>query len=154
GCELAQCFARFGSQVYLIEAMHGIMSKEDRDAAEIVEKSMQRDGVTLWCCGKNITVVKNENGKKLTVESHGRLHDVTVDEILIGVGRTPNVEGLELENVGVEYDRQSGIKVNDRLQSTNPRIYAAGDVCSRWKYTHAADAMAQIVIQNALFPHP
>ena len=78
---------------------------------------------------------------------------MAVDEILVGVGRTPNVDGLGLETVGVEYDK-TGVKVNDRLQTTIPHIYAAGDVCSRYKFTHAADAMAQIVIQNALFPHP
>ena len=153
GCELAQAFARFGSQVYLIEAMHGIMPNEDRDAAEIVQQSMGRDGVTLLCCGKDLTVTKTAGGKGLTVDSHGQQYDVTVDEILVGVGRTPNVQGLGLEAVGVEYDK-SGVKVNHRLQTTNPRIYAAGDICSRYKFTHAADAMAQIVIQNALFPHP
>lgn len=89
----------------------------------------------------------------MTVASHGQRYDVAVDEILVGVGRMPNVEGLGLETVGVEYDK-TGVKVNDRLQTTNPRIYAAGDICSRYKFTHAADAMAQIVIQNALFPHP
>lgn len=153
GCELAQAFARFGSQVYLVEAMHGIMPNEDRDAADIVHQSMVRDGVTLLCCGKDLTVAKDAVGKRLSVDSHGQQYDVTVDEILVGVGRTPNVQGLGLENVEVEYDT-SGVKVNDRLQTTNPRIYAAGDICSRYKFTHAADAMAQIVIQNALFPHP
>ena len=153
GCELAQAFARFGSQVYLIEAMHGIMPNEDRDAAEIVQQSLARDGVALLCCGKDLTVTKTAGGKRLTVDSHGQPHDVTVDEILVGVGRTANVQGLGLEAVGVEYD-QAGVKVNDRLRTTNPRIYAAGDICSRYKFTHAADAMAQIVIQNALFPHP
>ena len=153
GCELAQSFARFGSQVYLVEAMHGIMPNEDRDAADIVHQSMLRDGVALLCCGKDLKVNKTDNGKRLMVESHGQQYDITVDEILVGVGRTPNVEGLGLETVGVEYDK-TGVKVNDRLQTTNPRIYAAGDVCSRHKFTHAADAMAQILIQNALFPHP
>ncbi len=153
GCELAQSFARFGSQVYLVEAMHGIMPNEDRDAATIVHESMLRDGITLLCCGKDLKVGKTDSGKRLTVDSHGQQYDVTVDEILIGVGRTPNVEGLGLEAVGVEYDK-TGVKVSDRLQTTNPRIYAAGDICSRYKFTHAADAMAQILIQNALFPHP
>ncbi|HXX76751.1 MAG TPA: mercuric reductase [Nitrospiraceae bacterium] len=153
GCELAQAFARFGSQVYLIEALHGIMPNEDRDAAETVERSMKRDGVTLLCCGKELKASKREGGKQLTVDSHGRQYDVTVDEIVVGVGRTPNLEGLGLEIVGVEFDK-SGVKVNDRLQTTNRRIFAAGDICSRYKFTHAADAMAQIVIQNALFPHP
>lgn len=153
GCELAQAFARFGSQVYLIEALHGIMPNEDRDAAEIVERRMLRDGVTLLCCGKDLKVEKTDCGKRLTVDSHGQRYDVTVDEILVGTGRTPNVEGLGLESVGVEYDG-AGVKVNGRLQTTNPRIFAAGDICSQYKFTHAADAMAQIVIQNALFPHP
>ncbi len=153
GCELAQSFARFGSQVYLIEAMHGIMPNEDRDAADIVEQQMVRDGVNVLCCGKDLTVQKTDGGKRLTVVSHGRHYDVTVDDILVGVGRTPNVEGIGLETAGVEYDK-SGIKVNARLQTTNPKIYAAGDICSRYKFTHAADAMAQIIIQNALFPHP
>ncbi len=153
GCELAQSFARFGSEVYLVEAMHGIMPNEDRDAAEIVLKSMLRDGLKLLCCGKDVKVQKADGGKRLTVDSHGQHYDIIVDEILVGVGRTPNVEGLNLEGVGVEYDK-TGVKVNERLQTTNPRIYAAGDICSKYKFTHAADAMAQIVIQNALFPHP
>ncbi|HSF68285.1 MAG TPA: mercuric reductase [Nitrospiraceae bacterium] len=153
GCELAQAFVRFGSQVYLIEVEHGILPKEDRDAAEIVEQCMLHDGVKLLCCVKGLMVNRTGSGKRLTVDSHGRQYDVTVDEFLVSVGRTPNVEGIGLEAVGIEYDK-NGIKVNARLQTTNPRIFAAGDVCSRYKFTHAADAMAQIVIQNALFPHP
>ncbi len=153
GCEFAQSFARFGSQVYLVEAAHGIMPNEDRDAAEIIEQQIARDGVKLLCCGKHLQVEKTEGGKRLTVGSHGSQYDVTVDELLVAVGRTPNVEGIGLETAGVAYDK-NGITVNGRLQTTNPRIFAAGDVCSRYKFTHAADAMAQIVIQNVLFPHP
>jgi pyruvate/2-oxoglutarate dehydrogenase complex dihydrolipoamide dehydrogenase (E3) component len=153
GSELAQCFARFGSRVYLIEALHGILPNEDRDAAQLVEQELIKDGVTLLCCGNDLQVSQTDQGKRLTVESHGQRYDVTVDEILVGVGRTPNVEGLGLEAAGIEFD-QSGVKVNDRLQTSNRRIFAAGDICSRYKFTHAADAMAQIVIQNALFPHP
>jgi pyruvate/2-oxoglutarate dehydrogenase complex dihydrolipoamide dehydrogenase (E3) component len=151
GCELAQAFARFGSEVYLIEAMHGIMPNEDSDASEVVKQSMFRDGVKLLCCGKDLKVAKRGDAKRLWVESHGKEYDFTVDEILIGVGRTPNVDGLNLEAAGVEYDPKVGVTVSDRLQTTNSRIFAAGDVCSRFKFTHAADAMARIVIQNALF---
>jgi len=153
GCELAQAFARFGSRVYVIEALHGILPNEDHDAADIVRQQMLRDGVTLLCCGKDLTVETTVNGKRLSVDSHGQRYDITVDEVLVGVGRQPNVEGLGLETVGVQYDK-TGVVVNDRLQTTNPRIFAAGDICSKYKFTHAADAMAQIVIQNALFPHP
>jgi pyruvate/2-oxoglutarate dehydrogenase complex dihydrolipoamide dehydrogenase (E3) component len=153
GCEMAQSFARFGSQVYLIESMHGILPNEDRDAADIVAQQMASDGVKVLCCGKDLNVQKTEAGKRLTVESHGQQYDVMVDDIFVGVGRTPNVEGMGLEAVGVEYDK-NGVKVNAQLQTANSRVFAAGDICSRFKFTHAADAMAQIVIQNALFPHP
>src|SRR4029077_9850738 len=113
---------------------------------------MLRDGVKLLCCAKDLKVSRTESSRRFIVDSHGQQYDVTVDEILVGVGRTPNVEGTGLEAVGVEYDEQ-GVKVNERLQTTNPRIFGAGDICSPYKFTHAADAMAQIVIQNALFPH-
>jgi pyruvate/2-oxoglutarate dehydrogenase complex dihydrolipoamide dehydrogenase (E3) component/uncharacterized membrane protein YdjX (TVP38/TMEM64 family) len=152
GCELAQSFARFGSEVYLIEALHGIMPNEDPDASEIVRQSMmERDGVKLMCCGKELKVSRAcDGGKRLAVDSHDKHYDIIVDEILVGGGRTPNLEGLALEVAGVSYTRL-GVEVNDRLQTTNPRVFAAGDICSRYKFTHAADAMARLVLANALF---
>ena len=151
GCELAQSFARFGSEVFLIEALHGIMPNEEPDASEIVRRSMmERDGVKLMCCGKDLKISRAEGGKQLTVESHGNEYDIVVDEILVGGGRKPNIEGLGLEEAGVEFTAQ-GVMVDDRLRTSNARIYAAGDICSRYKFTHAADAMARIVIANALF---
>ncbi len=150
GCEMAQAFARFGSEVFLIEATHGILPREDRDAAEIVRAAMEREGVKLLCCGKALKLAKDPNGVRLQVESHGQSYDVSVDRLLVAVGRAPNVEGLGLETVGVEFDKK-GVKVNDRLQTANPRIYACGDICSPYQFTHAADFMARIVIQNALF---
>ncbi|MBI2091132.1 MAG: FAD-containing oxidoreductase [Deltaproteobacteria bacterium] len=152
GCELAQAFGRFGSEVYLIEALHGIMPNEDPDAAEIVRQSMiDRDGVKLMCCGKELRVSNGGSGtKRLTVDSHANHYDFVVDEILVAAGRKPNLEGLGLEEAGAQYTAQ-GVVVDGRLRTTNPKIYAAGDVCSRYKFTHAADAMARIVIANALF---
>lgn len=150
GCEMAQSFARFGSEVFLIEATHGILPREDQDAANIVREQMARDGVKLLCCGKDLKLAKSAGGVRLQVESHGQGYDVEVDQLLVAVGRAPNVEGLGLETVGVEFD-QKGVKVNNRLQTTNPRIYACGDICSPYQFTHAADFMARIVIQNALF---
>jgi pyruvate/2-oxoglutarate dehydrogenase complex dihydrolipoamide dehydrogenase (E3) component len=82
---------------------------------------------------------------------NGQENALRVDEILVGAGRKPSVEGLNLEVVGVKYDQKQGVIVNDYLQTTNPRIYAVGDVCMKWKFTHAADAAARILIQNALF---
>ncbi|HSK29192.1 MAG TPA: mercuric reductase, partial [Candidatus Limnocylindria bacterium] len=151
GCELAQSFARFGSEVFLIEALHGIMPNEDPDASEIVRRSMiDRDGVKLMCCGKDLKISKVDGGKRLSVESHEHHYDILVDEIVVGGGRRPNLEGLGLDEAGVKYTAQ-GVTVDDRLRTTNSKVYAAGDICSRYKFTHAADAMARIVIANALF---
>ena len=134
----------------LLEALHQILGNEDRDAAALVESSLRRDGIEINC-GCNIARVQRDSREKiLSTECAGENRQLRVDEILVGVGRAANVEGLGLEAAGVGYDK-SGVIVDDRLRTTNPRIFAAGDVCSRFKFTHAADAMARIVIQNALF---
>jgi pyruvate/2-oxoglutarate dehydrogenase complex dihydrolipoamide dehydrogenase (E3) component len=151
GCELAQAFARFGSRVSLLGNHPQIMPREDADAARIVEKQMKRDGVNLLLGCDVIRVAKEGNEKVLHLKCGDRAMEVRADAILVGVGRAPNVQGLGLEAAGVAYDEKEGVKVNDRLQTSNRRIFAAGDICSRFKFTHAADAMARVVIQNALF---
>ena len=150
GCELAQAFARLGSEVFLVESAHGILPREDPDAAKIVKSSLLRDGVHLLCCGRETKVTDGEQ-IRLCLESHGKSYDEPVDKLLVAVGRAPNVDGLNLEAAGVDFDRKTGIEVDDGLRTGNPRIFAAGDVCSRYKFTHAADFMARIVIRNALF---
>lgn len=149
GCEMAQAFAQFGSEVFLIETEHGILSREDRDAAEIVQQSLIKAGVKILCCAQNL-VIQKEGGIRLTVKSHGTQYHEPVDQLLVSVGRAPNLEGLNLDAVGVQTHKK-GVTVNEYLQTTNPMIYAAGDVCSPYQFTHAADFMARIVIQNSLF---
>ncbi len=151
GCEMAQAFARLGSRVFLVEAVHGILPREDPDASAIVWKAMEKDGVELLCCAQDLVLDRGkEHSVTMHLSSHGRRMHVEVDQVLIAVGRTPNLEGLGLDRVGVA-STPKGVIVNDRLQTTNPRIYAAGDVCSPYQFTHAADFMARIVLQNALF---
>ena len=150
GCEMAQSFARLGSEVFLVRAEHGLLPREDRDAAAILEAAMVRDGVKFLGGGKELKVARDANGIRLQGATRNEGYDVAVDQLLVAVGRAPNVEGLGLEAVGVEFDKK-GVKVNDRLQTANPRIYACGDICSPYQFTHAADFMARIVIQNALF---
>ncbi len=154
GVELAQAFARLGVDVTVFEMAPQILIREDPDAAAIVARQLAQDGVNVF--------VKNEfssieaaadvspHAVRLRGSTDGRAYDEVFDRLLVAVGRAPNVEGLELEKAGVAYDR-NGVQVNDRLQTTQPHIYAAGDVASRFKFTHAADFMARIVIQNALF---
>jgi len=153
GCEMAQAFSRFGSQVCLFERTNHILPREDADGAEIVQMQMAQDGV-CFVFDSNILRVETRGKEKIIhYDMNGEKRELVVDEILVGVGRAPNVEDLDLETVGVEYDKRSGVTVNNRLQTTNAKIYAAGDICFPFKFTHTADAMAQIVIQNALFPH-
>ncbi|MGE5254730.1 MAG: mercuric reductase [Planctomycetaceae bacterium] len=151
GCELAQAFRRLGCEVTLYHRSAHILNREDSDAAEIIQQSFIRDGILLVLNCKTKRVEKQNGEKVLLFECQGKEQKVAVDEILVGIGRTPNVEGLSLEAVGVKYDLKEGVEVNERLQTTNPRIYAAGDICLKYKFTHTADAAARMVIQNALF---
>jgi pyruvate/2-oxoglutarate dehydrogenase complex dihydrolipoamide dehydrogenase (E3) component len=149
GCELAQAFARLGSEVTLLGRQPQVLPREDAAAAEVVRRAMAHDGVRL-VLGCHITRAEQQGADKVLFLAE-ECPQVRADAILVGVGRAPNVEGLNLEEARVEYDTKEGVHVDDRLRTTNRLIYAAGDVCSRYKFTHAADAMARIVIQNALF---
>ena len=96
--------------------------------------------------------MSRRNGEKVIhVECGDKTEAISVDEILAGAGRAPNVEGLNLEAAGVSYDKREGVRVDDYLRTSNPSIFAAGDICLNYKFTHTADATARIVIQNALF---
>jgi pyruvate/2-oxoglutarate dehydrogenase complex dihydrolipoamide dehydrogenase (E3) component len=152
GCELAQAFARFGSEVTIFQQRDQLLPKEDRDAVDILLESFTDDAITIHLATK-VHEVAVENGCKV-VHATGKDGDFIVpcDEILIGAGRQPNVEGLGLEGVGVEYDARGGVMVSDHLRTTNKRIFACGDICLKYKFTHTADFAARIVIQNALFP--
>jgi len=151
GCELAQAFQRLGSQVNLLHKHAHLLDREDMEAAALVQKAFIREGVALHLNAKITRVERNSGAKVIWYEAQGKEERLVVDEILAGAGRAPNVGGLNLETVGVQYDPRKGVLVNDYLQTTNPRIYAAGDICMDWKFTHAADFAARIVIQNALF---
>lgn len=150
GCELCQAFARCGAMVHLIGRQPQVLPREDQDAGQLLQRSLERDGIQLALGCSIRAVEKRPDGKAILMQG-GPCPEIVVDEILVGAGRQPNVEGLNLEAVGVVYDARAGVQVNDRLQTSNSRIFAAGDICSRIQFTHAADAMARIVIQNALF---
>jgi pyruvate/2-oxoglutarate dehydrogenase complex dihydrolipoamide dehydrogenase (E3) component len=150
GCELAQSFARFGSRVTLIELGSHILGREDGDAADILNAAFVREGIDLHLGIRILGVEKRGNEKLLRLERDGRTIEVVADEILVGVGRSPNIEGLELEKAGIDYDA-AGVFVSDTLQTSNHNVYAAGDICSPYKFTHTADAQARILIANALF---
>jgi pyruvate/2-oxoglutarate dehydrogenase complex dihydrolipoamide dehydrogenase (E3) component len=153
GCEFAQAFQRLGCQVSLLHKHSLIMNREDGDAAELIQNIFLREGIKLILAAKPVQIAKTSTGKLLRFESGGATREIEADEILVGAGRAPNVENLNLEAAGVQYEagRGRGVLVNDYLQTTNRHIYAAGDVCLPYQFTHLADAAARIVIQNALF---
>ena len=152
GCELAQSFQRLGSEVHMLERMDQILTREDPDAARIVQDELVKEGVEMIfeCAINRIERRGDERVIYLTCPEKGT-RELIVDEILVGAGRAPNVENMGLEAVGVAYDAQKGVEVDDSLRTSNKRIWAVGDVCMQWKFTHAADAAAKIVVQNALF---
>jgi pyruvate/2-oxoglutarate dehydrogenase complex dihydrolipoamide dehydrogenase (E3) component len=151
GCELAQAFARLGSRVTLLDHNPRLLNREDPDAAALVAESLRKDGVELRPGCSVLGVEKGAGEKVLRLRTGGADSAIAADALLVGAGRQPNVEGLNLEAAGVAHDPRRGVTVNDRLQTSNRRVFAAGDVCSRYQFTHAADAMARIVLQNSLF---
>jgi pyruvate/2-oxoglutarate dehydrogenase complex dihydrolipoamide dehydrogenase (E3) component len=150
GCELAQTFARFGSEVTVLDTGPRILPRDDAAAAAVVERAMTRDGVRFVHGCRTVGVGRRGDVRVVRAEQGGATLEVEGDELLVAAGRAPNVEGLGLEAAGIAYDR-AGVTVDDRLRTTNPRVFAVGDICSRAKFTHAADAQARIVVANANF---
>lgn len=150
GSEMAQTFARFGSEVFLFEMSDHILSREDNDAAAVVQQQLEKDGVNLVLNAKDMELAPSGGQINVKVVQDATAKEVVVDQLLIAVGRAPNIDDLNLESVNVKA-HQRGVEVNDHMQTSNPKIFAAGDVCSKYQFTHAADFQARIVIQNALF---
>lgn len=151
GCEMAQAFARLGSEVTLFEAQCKILPREDGDAAAVVETALERDGVRTICDAKIEKVERDGETRRVILDHEGETKTWEIDQILVGVGRAPNVEGIGLDAAGVDFDKRKGVEVDERLRTSNPKIFAVGDVAMKYKFTHMADATARIVIQNALF---
>ncbi|MHA6688514.1 mercuric reductase [Mesorhizobium sp. A556] len=150
GCEMAQAFRRFGAHTVIVQKPPLFLPREERDAAQILSDALARDGVEVRL-NTQVINVKSQNGQKIVdLVSDDYKSTITVDAILIGTGRVPSVDHLNLEAAGVDYDANSGVHVNDFLQTTNRRIYAAGDVCLDDKFNDTADASARIVVHNAL----
>jgi pyruvate/2-oxoglutarate dehydrogenase complex dihydrolipoamide dehydrogenase (E3) component len=151
GCELAQAFARLGTEVHLIEVEPSALRADEPEAAAYVVRALEATGVRLHF-GHNVTGVQPAaGGVRLTLSGGGAGNAVEADRVLVAAGRRRNLESLALERAGVRFDAKTGIGVDARLRTSHPDIFAAGDVCSRLQFTHNADAQARIVIRNALF---
>ena len=164
GCELAQAFRRFGAEVTLLTD-EGLLPRDDPQAGELLVRQFRAEGIRVLTGARVVRVQAMETtlpgagneaedttcAKRVRYERDGKAASVEGDEILVAVGRHPNVVDLGLESARVAYDERSGVQVDDHLRTTNTRIFAAGDVCSKLQFTHVADAQARIVLRNALF---
>ncbi len=153
GAEMAQTFARLGSAVTVIERNGQLLNREDADAAAIVQGAFAADGIGLIFQAEVTGLRRTATGKVVEYQVTGQPGELEVDEVLVSIGRAPTVQGLGLEAAGVAFS-DKGVSVDATLRTSNPNIYAAGDVASRYQFTHVADATARIVLQNALFPGP
>ncbi len=156
GCELAQTFCRLGVRVTVVQRRSQLLPREDRDVADFLEGCLTSEGVR---------VIKNTNARSVRENGDGtialQLFDresscqtetpVVADALLIAVGRTPNFRKLRLKAARVEFG-ESGVHVNEFLQTSQPHIYAVGDVVGPFQFTHMADAQARVVVRNILMP--
>jgi pyruvate/2-oxoglutarate dehydrogenase complex dihydrolipoamide dehydrogenase (E3) component len=150
GCELGQAFRQLGSYVTMLSASARLLPKDDPDAAMILQKRFEQEGIQMRFNARILRGECSASGKVLVFDrGHGE-ETAIADEILVAVGRAPNVEGLNLEAAGVKCNHL-GVLVDERLRTSNSRIFAAGDIASRYQFTHAAEALARIALQNAIF---
>lgn len=154
GMEFAQVFSRLGSKVTVIEKMGNILAREETEITDELEKILTDEGITIHTCTE-VTEVKAEGGKKvLKTQCVTGEKIIEADEILMAIGRSPNVEGLGLDEAGIKYDKRGGITTDLTLRTSQKHIYACGDVTGPYAFTHTAEYQAGIVISNALFPTP
>eukprot|EP00301_Raphidiophrys_heterophryoidea_P005323 c12249_g2_i1.p1 GENE.c12249_g2_i1~~c12249_g2_i1.p1 ORF type:complete len:404 (+),score=129.10 c12249_g2_i1:323-1534(+) len=156
GLEMAQAFQRFGSHVTVLARGHAILPKEDQDAAAIVLKQMKEDGVEFKF-GLKFLEVSHKAGTpfpEITVkvqDESGVVSDVVCEVLLVATGRRPNVEGIGLEAAGVKFNLANGVEINDKMQTSQSHIYAVGDCCMKYKFTHVSGTQGAMAMRNALF---
>jgi pyruvate/2-oxoglutarate dehydrogenase complex dihydrolipoamide dehydrogenase (E3) component len=151
GCELAQAFARLGARVSLVERGPRLLAREDPEVSSLIAARFAAEGIEILCDSEVIAAERVAAGKRLSLRRGAATLAVEGDEILVAVGRTPNLEGLGLEALGIEVDPGQPIAVDDYLQTLHPNIHACGDVVGPFQFTHVASHQAWYATVNALF---
>ncbi|MCB2183996.1 MAG: FAD-dependent oxidoreductase [Desulfobulbaceae bacterium] len=152
--EMAQAFNRLGTRVFVIQRSGQILSKEDKDMADLVMQVMAEEGVTFYLNAK-VNATRNLNGKREVhiTDAEGREVNLQVDTLLVALGRSPNTEGFGLDDIDLIHDKR-GIAVDNRLRTNHKHIYAPGDINGSFQFTHAAGYEGGIVVSNAIFHLP
>src|SRR5437870_9677456 len=151
GCELAQCFARFGSRVTQVEMLERILIREDPEISEMVARQFREERIDVRADHKAVRVLRQDGEKVLVCEHGGKEIRIPFDELLCAVGRVANTEGYGLEDLGIELSRARTVSTNEYLQTLYPNIYACGDVAGPYQFTHTASHQAWYAAVNALF---
>ena len=152
GCELGQAFARFGAAVTIVSSTEHLCPKEDADVAAVLERGLVAEGITVLAQARASRVAIRDGRKVVTIERTGDDPiEVVADEILVAVGRAPNMEGLGLAEAGVTFT-EKGIAIDDFCRTNLPNVWAIGDVAGGPLFTHWAGHQARVVLRNALFP--
>lgn len=151
GCELAQCFARLGSEVSIVQRRDCLLPREDSEFSQLLARRFRQEGIRL-CLAHEVTQVSSKDGvNQLVCEHAGKVVNLPFDQLLIAVGREPNIQGFGLQTLPITTNAHGGIEVNDYLQTNYPNIYACGDVVGPFQFTHAAAHQAWYCAVNALF---
>jgi len=151
GCELSQCFARFGSEVSIVLRGDHIMPKEDKDISDWVSQRFDQEGINVLGNRKLLEFVERDGSKYLVCEHQGQMEEIPFDQLLVATGRQANVNGFGLENLDIQTKADGTLEVNEYLQTKYPNIYACGDVAGPYQFTHAAAHQAWYAAVNALF---
>lgn len=146
-CELSQAFLRFGSSVTLITHGATLLPRDDAPAAERLQMVLKKEGMQILL-KTQLKRVEKKGKEKILLFDNGT--SIVVDDILIAIGRAPNVEELQLEKANVKYDLKKGVIADDHLQTSNPNIYIVGDVGSPYKFTHISTELGKMAVKNAL----
>ncbi len=151
GVELGQSFRRLGTNVTIVEGLDRVLPKEDPEVSATLTEILRSEGINIATNAIFVKARRDGNQKVVTAKQGEQLLNFYADEILLTLGRRPNVEGLHLEAAGITYDSK-GIKVNEHLQTSAPNIFAIGDVIGGYLFTHVAAYQAGVAVRNALVP--
>ena len=153
GTEMAQAFTRLGTDVTVIDMLDRILSRDDPELSDIVRRVLAKEGVTFELGTGVNALSKDEGGVRIEIARGETTSTVAADAVLMATGRKANVDGLNLDAIGVEVSR-SGIVVNDRCRTSRRHIFAVGDVTGRYQFTHMSEHMAKVAVTNALLKFP
>lgn len=150
GCELAQAFCRLGSHVTILQSEPQFLPREERDAAELVSRSMAKDGVDIRLNTAVVGAQSRQGAKFLETINNEVKTAIPTDQVLLSIGRVPNVGNLGLEKAGVEFDQEDGITIDDMFCTTNKDIYSAGDACMSHRFANVAELSSRMAVHNGL----